>query len=264
MLKITIGQPSKGSIDFRHQQALDGLIKAFEQHPDIDSFVLSRIYGCSLLEHARSAIATAAYQNDCDILLWIDDDMVFEPSQVVAMCLDADRLGAVVAAVASTKAVGGQLNTKFSPGTHTVDFFECGSLLPIETIGTGIMAVASSVLHSVATALTDKYGAVTDNGGMPIVPFHKTIIYQGLTWGEDTSFCLRARRAGHRIFADTRVRALHIGTHLYGLEETTRNTVRHQSLRLIVDPTARAAADKADKAQPPTGTQANTTPQPNP
>lgn len=248
MIKITIGQPSRGSIAYQHQQCLDALYKAMDRHPSVLSYTLSRIYGCSLIEHSRSLIATEAYLGDADVLLWLDDDMIFDADQVLTMCFEAIERNAIVGAVASTKGMGGQCNTKFLPGVHTVKFFEPGSVQQVHTIGAGICAVSHNTLHDVAGQLLDKYGAVTDANGSELIPFHKSVIHQGMTWGEDTSFCLRAGWAGHNTYADTRVRALHKGDHLFGLEELSQQTVRHPNLSLVIDPSARKRADEADAA----------------
>jgi hypothetical protein len=50
--------------------------------------------------------------------------------------------------------------------------------------------------------------------------------------GEDYAFCERARRAGHRVLVDTRVRLFHVGTYEYGWEDAGGSLPRNAEYTL--------------------------------
>jgi len=67
--------------------------------------------------------------------------------------------------------------------------------------------------------------------GRAVVPYFQPLVVpdgEGHWYlGEDFAFCERARRAGHRIWADTTVRLFHIGGYPYSWEDAGADTTRY-------------------------------------
>lgn len=231
-ITVTIGQPTRGALDLEHLRCFEALREALRADDRFAPTVVSRVSGCSLVDHARSLIATEALHSGTDVLLWIDDDMLFEPAELIQMCIEAHTRAAVVGAVAPVKKMGGELNTKFLPGTTSVRFFKHGTVLPVQSIGTGIMAVGRAVLRDVARALFEEHGQVNGPNGQLLIPFHQPMVANGSSFGEDMSFCIRATAVGAPIYADTRVRTLHKGTYAFGVEESALTIKRYDDLRV--------------------------------
>ena len=146
----------------------------------------------SLIYEARNKLAKQAIEMGADYTMWFDSDMVFQPDTMI-------RLLAHNAPIVS----GAYFRRK--PPYHLVAFDECDVEnrkwtdlpLPKETVkcggvGFGCVLIKTDVLFEVAS----KY----QNWFEPMNNF-----------GEDLSFCWRARQCGYDILLDPTISCGHVG-----------------------------------------------------
>ena len=146
----------------------------------------------SLIYEARNKLAKQAIAMGADYTMWFDSDMIFKPDTMVRLLAH------------DVPMVSGAYFRR-SPPYHLVAFDECDAEtrkwsdldLPTETVqcggvGFGCVLVKTEVLFEVAARYKTWFEPV--NG-----------------FGEDLSFCWRARQCGYDILLDPTVTCGHVG-----------------------------------------------------
>lgn len=218
-MKIVIATPTRGNPDDQFLECRDMLVAELKKRGHEVQIMTSR--GSSLIDHARSTMATAFLDDpqNHDVLLWIDDDMIFDAQEIAEMCLDACMLQAIVGAASMAKRPQGHVNFIPSPDCAELKFFENSDIYGVLSVGTGICAVHRNVFERMLQLLPDVFPRIMC-GNQPTYPFYANIIHEGQWYGEDSSFCVRARQAGCSVYVDARCRVFHKGPYLYGLEDS--------------------------------------------
>jgi hypothetical protein len=173
-----------------------------------------RSVGCSAIDFARSAMATRALADGFDELVWIDDDIVFDPA-AIAQLRSSEHM---FIAGPCAKRGGGSFAFDVAPGTRSLTFGPTGGVVEVRFVGMGFTYTRRELYEAMALELP-----VCDTKSGPVVPFFIPFILQtdhGPKYlGEDFAFCERTRRAGHAVLLDTRIRLFHVGAHAYGWED---------------------------------------------
>lgn len=155
---------------------------------------------CSLVYDARQDLAKRAINKEFDRILWLDSDMTFKPDLLERLSADMDQ---------GREFVSGLYFTRKNPVTPCVyDVVEprkrkSGEIYPavksFEEIPEDIFEIKGCGFGAVmmTTALYRRCG------DLPFFP------REG--FGEDLSFCRRAREAGYKLYCDPTVKAGHIG-----------------------------------------------------
>ncbi len=168
----------------------------------------------SLVYDARDKLADIAIDNGFDRVLWIDSDMVFDRHLLRRLSEHLDLGREMVTGLCfSRKApirptIYKEFRTEITPEgrpqpvAEIYDDYERDSLFPIA--GCGFAAVMTT---------TDLLRRVRDRFGLPFWP--------DAGFGEDFSFCLRAKEVGAEIWCDSSIKVGHAGTAIYD-EETYR------------------------------------------
>lgn len=194
------------------------------------------VEGHSLIDAARAELAETFLRSDCDLLLWIDSDSVFEVETVQHLiAADVDMVGAAFAfkeyrlpAMAAAAARGEpkwqQAGLDFSVGLpEGVALLVERGIALVESIGCGLTLVKRSVferMNAAYPALTtkvDEANTTTDKRRWrevtrPVL-FHP-MLEDGIAYGEDVSFCKRwsAIGGGIHVLVDG-PDVGHLGTH---------------------------------------------------
>lgn len=177
-----------------------------------------RVPASAAIDQTRSQLATDALAAGFDELMWIDSDTGFDADAV-------DMLRAhdlpVVSGICVKK---GQraLACHVLPGTEKFELGPDGGLEEILYAGTGFLHTRRSVYEDIEKH--EKLPVCNERFGRTFLPYFLPLIVpgaDGTNWylAEDYSFCERARRSGHTIYADTRFRLDHIGTYSYTWED---------------------------------------------
>jgi len=174
------------------------------------------IISSSLIYDARNTLAKHAVDGEFDRMLWLDSDMEFAPDLFTKLCADMDENNLDI--------VGGLYFTRREPSIpvayqkvgyyHSDDdevtpvalnYYEYpqDQLFQCEGIGFGAVLVKVDLIKK-----------VQEKHGLPFSPI--------LGFGEDLSFCMRARDVGSEIYCDSRIMVGHIGTKTYTYEGYAR------------------------------------------
>lgn len=149
----------------------------------------------SLIYDARNILAQKAVMEGYDRMLWLDSDMIFEPDLLERLSADLDDGMDFVAAVyfsrkAPVRPVIYKNLTVIDGNPTSVPVTECPrEIFEIAGAGFGAVMLKTDMLRRMEP--------------MPFSPLPG--------WGEDLSFCLRARDAGYKMYCDGRVRVGHLG-----------------------------------------------------
>lgn len=159
----------------------------------------------SLIYDARNRILQQALEGGYDFILWLDSDVVIDPVTLWKLKIALESGYDMATALVFKR------KEPYEPVIYRrceIDHLPDGKLDPIaesyrdyprdslfEIAGCGFGCVLMSV--DLARRVTDQFGL------FPFMP--------AAGFGEDLSFCLRARRAGAKICCDSSVRAGHCG-----------------------------------------------------
>lgn len=146
----------------------------------------------SLVYESRNKLAKEAIEMGADYTLWLDSDMAFPPDTLFKL-LEAD------------KDIVSGLYFRRSPPYSLVAFSKCDTqkiewadqavpdkLTTTEAVGFGCVLIKTQVLVDVAEQFATWFEPM--NG-----------------FGEDLSFCWRARQCGYEIFLEPKVSCGHVG-----------------------------------------------------
>lgn len=198
-MKIMVAIPC---MDMMHTVFVGSLVGL--HHPE-GSEVNYRFRQSSLIYDSRNRLAQAAVEEGFDRVLWLDSDMVFDNDLLLRLFLILDNMP-------DAHFVSGLFFTRRQPirptffrdvhpeqdkgghirpvAEHYFDY-PIGQLFEVAGVGFGAVLMDVSMLK-----------AVTDKFGLPFSP--------AMGFGEDLSFCCRARELGYRLYVDGSTRVGHI------------------------------------------------------
>lgn len=185
-------------MDMMHTCFVSSLLRLESEGTITRHFIAS-----SLIYDARNQLAEMAIQSGADRILWLDSDVVFSPDLLKRLSADLDEGREFVSALIFTrklpikpliyKKLGYRKNGReYIPFTETMYDYPAGDIFPIEASGMGAVLMTTELVERIY----DKYGA-------PFAP------QPG--FGEDLSFCIRARDIGAELYCDSRINVGHAG-----------------------------------------------------
>jgi hypothetical protein len=160
-----------------------------------------------------------------DWLLFIDDDMIWQPDQIVQLIKTRDELDLDVLGALCFRRAAPHQPTMFMRESPTGGRFNYMEVWPddqaVEVDGTGMAFV---VIHK---RVFERIVAYYDNVPGWTMPSFETRLEQAppnfFRWnggfGEDLQFCIDAKLSGSRIFVDTSVEILHAAEIQVGREQ---------------------------------------------
>lgn len=171
------------------------------------------------ISKARSFWTTVFHKEypQCQILAFIDDDMVFNVLDFWKICKTAYDEKCVVGAV--------YMKREFPPcaivKVKDKQFCFNGEIQEVDGLGTGFIAIHRDVIDKVVEDAQLVYCGKTYQGKdytiyYPV--FAELVVNEGErdVWlGEDYSFCWLARNKGFRILADSSILVEHVGQYKY-------------------------------------------------
>ena len=149
----------------------------------------------SLVYDARNKLAKRAIEMGAEYTMWFDSDMIFQPDTMLKLLEHKDE-GGIISGVYFRR----------SPPYTPVVFAKCNirerswaeleempaELVEVEGVGFGCVLVSTDVLMSIAAKEWSWFE--------PLKGF-----------GEDLSFCWRARECGYKVLLDPTVKCGHVG-----------------------------------------------------
>ena len=190
-MKLLIGIPSYDYMHAEFVKCLSALtIRLCQQGIPFDVFINNG----TLVHVARDKIACKAINKNYTHVLWLDADMIFQPT-ILEDLADDDRDFVTGIAHSRRPPYASCLFSNIDDLDHLVRFegIEYPEE-PFQVAGCGFACVL--IKTEVLTAVQLHY---------------KTCFLPELLWGEDLTFCRRAKAMGYDIYADPHVRLGHIG-----------------------------------------------------
>lgn len=198
-------------------------------------YPVRQLRGCSQVDLARSAMASAALDDGFSETMWIDSDIVFDPDDVEKL----RSYGKPFAAGLYVKKGKPEFAGKFR-GDGELVFGVGGGLLEMEFVGMGFTHIRREVYEAVALSCEmPKCGGGYDPSRLVTPYFIPTIAPDGAGgWcylSEDYSFVSRARSAGFPAWADTTIRLGHgNGRYKYTWDDLVPRST-YESVRVTID-----------------------------
>jgi len=168
----------------------------------------------SLIYDTRNQIAQTAIREEIDRVLWLDSDMEFEPDLMERLSARIDE---------GREFVTGLYVSRKEPIRPTI--FRSMEILDTEEGRKAVAPVyADYPRDSVFEVASCGFGIVmttvrllkdvTGRYGLPFTPVPG--------FGEDMAFCIRAKELGYPLWCDSSIKAGHIGTRTYTVEDCTQ------------------------------------------
>lgn len=166
----------------------------------------------SLIYSARNSLAKQAIDGDFDRILWLDSDMSFDKDLMVRLSERLDEGYDFVSGIyfkrnyPTSPVIYKEIIYKKLPsgGVEPVvvpyEDYPKDSIFPIEAAGFGSVMMTTELLKK-----------IWDTFGLPFSPI--------LGFGEDISFCYRAKQLGLNLYCDSSIKMKHLG--LMYFDETT-------------------------------------------
>ena len=187
----------------------------------------------SLVAAARNGIVRHFLAGTCDWLFMVDDDMRFPPDVLPALLAHADpRERPIVGGLCFKVHRDGDVEPTLyrlalEPHTHlrVVADWQRGALVQVDATGAACLLVHRSVFE----AMEDPWFATGELAGEQL--------------GEDTTFCLSARRAGFPIHVASSVDVGHVKPHAFGVADYERQLAERAQVPTFVVVPVREAGD---------------------
>ncbi len=162
--------------------------------------VYAKFLPCSLISKSRTDLALMAVQEKVDYVLWIDSDMVFPDTLLMDLMRDIEqeKKDIVVGVCHMRKepykpVLWSKLRqglTAFENESECLVDYPRDGLFEVEGCGFGCVMMKTEVISAVKEKYSDLFGQLPG-------------------YGEDLSFCIRARGCGYRIWVDPKVQVGH-------------------------------------------------------
>lgn len=203
-MKLLIGIPSYDYMHAEFVKCLSALLIKLTQ--DKIPFDVS-INNGTLVYFARDKIACKAINNEYTHVLWLDSDMIFQPT-ILDDLQDCGK-DFVTGIAHSRRPPFLSCVFKRADDLSHLERFEDYPAEPFEVAGCGFACVLISTEILRAVQLR-----------------HKTCFLPEMQWGEDLTFCRRARALGYKIYAEPCVKLGHIGHEVIWPEDHERYMAR--------------------------------------
>lgn len=181
----------------------------------------------SMIARSRNILTHHFLKSDYEWSLWLDDDMIVpngssqwfrsaigpterpmeeEFAAMIAPYVLASHDKKLVSAVYYSRHGVNQITAGFNPGTTMMNALPHKSIMPVRFCGFGCCMVHRTVYEDIIKLHPELYKT-----GSSECQVFSTFATEGRMAGEDESFCVRAKEAGHDSFLDLSVVAGHVG-----------------------------------------------------
>jgi SAM-dependent methyltransferase len=203
------------------------LFVAMSQNPTDEPVIFSPIWNDALIGRSRSLMCTEFLKTDADVMVIIDDDIVFEPADFWKIVEGCRETRSVYGGAYVTRSVTPHITSRAWPGTEAYFGFT-PNRRPVEYqyLATGFFALHRDVLEALIDAEiadadgTHKVSSCTLGADRPFYPFfmpYQVIEYNGARHylSEDWAFCNAAAQRGFKIWVDQSIILQHMGLYPY-------------------------------------------------
>lgn len=176
--------------------------------------------GCALVDMVRNTLVREFMETDYAKILFIDSDIIFQPSDILTIMqqgIKHDIVAATYPCKTMNDAAFFVMPVENPP--QVVD----GSLIEVGGVGAGFMLIDRAVFDALKPHVPTYYqGGFIDLSKNPqLTHAYFQIKYEnGRHFGEDISFVRLAREHGFKTFVDLNINLKHVGRHAYDYSVT--------------------------------------------
>ena len=153
----------------------------------------------SLVYLSRDRLAVMAMEEKADFILWIDSDMVFPPDMLQKLIADAESGKDMITGLCFRRRpdYNPAIWKRLRPGlpgesvVETYDDYPEEAVFEVEACGMAAILMRTSVIREVFEKEKALFAPIPG-------------------YGEDVSFCLRARKAGFSVWCDSHIKVGHL------------------------------------------------------
>ena len=173
---------------------------------------LTQISGCSLITKARNALVADFLESDATDLLFIDSDIIFKSDDVLRLLALSGNKDITAGAYPRRSKDKKFFTDIYLDDQNQIEFRD--GMLRVDRIGTGFMLIRRHVLETMKANHTEwgYYNNVNERTDCALFDFE---LKNGEYYGEDYTFCNRAKADGFSIYLDPDINLPHIGTEEY-------------------------------------------------
>lgn len=204
------------------------VFSAITSNPTGEPVVWEPLWNDALISRSRSLMASKLLTDEhlaaADVIVFIDDDIVFEPGDLWKIVEGARETGDIYGGGYVVRSREAHLSSRTLPDRGVIEFRQTPERRPVEVqyLATGFMAVPRSVVESVVAGEfrdadgTHRVHRCEVGGDRPFWPVFSPFTVREPDGrlhylSEDWAFCERARQAGHRVWMDASIILQHMG-----------------------------------------------------
>lgn len=208
------------------------MMAAMMDNPYEEAVIWAPIWNDALIGRSRSLMCTEFLKTDADVMVIIDDDIVFEWQDFWKIVEGARATRSLYGGAYVTRSQEPHITSRAIPGTGEQVFAQTPQRRPVEYqyLATGFWACHRDVLESMVGAeFEDAYGRhrleeVTLGADRPFVPFFAPFVAREADGqlhylSEDWAFSNRMRQLGHKVWADLSIVLIHMGEYPYTVKD---------------------------------------------
>lgn len=203
------------------------LLQAMQGAPNAERVIWAPLWNDALIGRSRSIMCTEFLKTDADVMVIIDDDIVFDAADFWKIVEGARETRSIYGGAYVTRSTSPHLTSRMLPNTN-VGFTASPVRNPVEIqyLATGFFAIHRDVMQAMVDAeFTDADGkhvlASCELGAdRPFYPFFspfQVIEDDGKRHylSEDWAFCNRARQLDFKVWMDASIILQHMGLYPY-------------------------------------------------
>lgn len=203
------------------------MMVAMSSAPQAEKVIWAPLWNDALIGRSRSIMCTEFLKTDADVMIVIDDDIVFEPADFWKIVEGCRETRSIYGGGYVTRSTAPFLTSRVFPNT-TVEWLDGPVRRPLEIqyLATGFFAIHRDVLEAMNGArFEDADGAhllaeCVLGADRPFTPYFSP--FQVLEedgrrhyLSEDWAFCNRARQLGFKVWMDQSIILQHLGVYPY-------------------------------------------------
>lgn len=217
------------SIDVR---TMSSMMTAMLNNPYGERIIWAPLWNDALIGRSRSIMCTEFLKTDADVMVIIDDDIVFEPADFWKIVEGARDTHGIYGGAYVTRSTEPHITSRALFDGQEQVFAATPERRPHEYqyLATGFWAVHRDVMESMVGAeFQDAYGThrieqVELGADRPFYPFFQPFVCREddgrLHYlSEDWAYCNRARQLGHRVWVDLSIILQHMGLYPYTVRD---------------------------------------------
>lgn len=203
-------------------------------NPTTEGVIWQPLWNDALIARSRSLLATDFLETDADVMVIVDDDIVWNPVDFWKLVEGARESRSIYCGPFVTRSATAHLASRMLPNTP-VEIINTPQRRPmeIEYAATGFVAIHRDVFERLLEGeFRDADGVhrihkATKGGGRPFYPFFAPFTLLDCTGeyhylSEDWAFCERARQLGFKVWMDQSIILEHMGWYPFTVADLAR------------------------------------------